>query len=138
MRKKQTHKRKWARRPERPNYNLQHKDLVCCNVYCHRPLTDYEWDRQTKSYKYRFCIKCRINNSKKNMPVAWNCLGCGVVLDATWGITGRYYCTTFGKQCEGVRRKRLEQSRISNLQKKLAREAVKQGGLQHYRSKISI
>ena len=65
MRKSRTVMKKWARRPERPNHNLQHKDLICCNIYCKKPLTEYEFDRQTKSYKYRFCIRCRKLSKKE-------------------------------------------------------------------------
>ena len=138
MRKSQTTIKKWARKPNRPNHNLQHKDLVCCNIYCKKPLTEYEFDRQTRSYKYRFCITCRSNNRKKNLAVRWKCLGCDVIMDGTWGIVGRYYCTVYGNRCEGIRKRRSRYANTRNAQIRLAKAIHEAGGLEHYRSKISI
>ena len=130
--------KKWGRRPNRPNHNLQHKDLVCCNIYCHKPLTDYEFGRQTKSYKYRFCIRCRSNNRKKNLAIRWKCLGCEVLMDGTWGIVGRYYCTVNGKRCEGIRKRRCKQANIKNARIKLVNAILKAGGIENYHARITI
>ena len=120
------------------NHSLTHKDLVCCNIYCHKPLTDYEFGRQPMSYKYRFCIRCRSNNRKKNLAIRWKCLGCEVLMDGTWGIVGRYYCTIYGKRCEGVRKRRCKEANIKNYRIKLAKAIHKAGGLEFYKAKISI
>lgn len=138
MRKSQTTIKKWARKPNRPNHNLQHKDLVCCNLYCGKPLTDYEFARQTRSYKYRFCIRCRSNNRKKNLAIKWKCLGCDILMDGTWGTVGRYYCTVYGKRCDGIRKRRNKEANIKNAQIRLAKAIQKAGGLKYYKAKISI
>ena len=132
MRKSQTTIKKWARNPQRPNHNLQHKDLICCNLYCGKPLTDYEFARQTRSYKYRFCIRCRSNSRKKNLAIKWKCLGCDILMDGTWGIVGRYYCTVYGKRCEGIRKRRNEEARIKNARIRLAKAIHNAGGIENY------
>lgn len=103
------------------NHTLSHVDLVCCNIYCHKPLTDYEFDRQIKSYKYRFCIRCRSNNNKKNLAIKWKCLGCDILMDGTWGVVGRYYCTVYGYRCEGIRLRRNKEARIKNARLRLTK-----------------
>ena len=138
MRNQRTTIKKWGRRPNRPNHNLQHKDLICCNIYCNKPLTDYEFSRQTRSYKYRFCITCRSNNNKKNLAIKWKCLGCETLMDGTWGVVGRYYCTVYGKRCEGIRKRRSKYANVRNAQIRLAKAIQKAGGLKHYKARITI
>jgi len=119
----------------RQRSNLTHIDYICCNISCNRLLTDYELSRQYRSYKYRFCIRCRVNtSSRRRATIAWYCLGCSKIMtDSIGGITGRYYCTIQGRMCIGEKEMRKKQQAKLYKIKKLAKSIVEQGGLQSYK-----
>jgi hypothetical protein len=59
-------------------------------------------------------------------------------MDGTWGIVGRYYCTVYGKRCEGVRKRRCKEANIRNARIKLANAIIKAGGIENYHARITI
>ena len=117
--------------------NLTHVDYICCNIYCKKLLTDYELGRQNRSYKYRFCIKCRM--VLHDSYIAWYCLGCNKIMtESIGGVTGRYYCTKQGFICEGEKLiKKKHQARWYKINK-LAKSIVSQGGLQNFKCPSKI
>jgi len=117
---------------------LTHVDFICCNIYCAKPLTDYELGRQNKQYKYRFCIKCRINMSgRKNVNIAWRCLGCNILIPNIVRPLGRYHCKSDGR-CVGMRKNKLVLQAKWYKRNKLARSIVKQGGIENYKCQTKL
>ena len=117
---------------------LSHVDLICCNIYCARPLTDFELERQNKQYRYRFCIKCRMKvSSRTSFQVSWRCLGCGVLLANIDKPIGKYYCKPDAR-CDGRAKKKLIQQARSYKRNKLARSIIEQGGFKNYKCNTKI
>ena len=82
-------------------------ESFCQNITCKKPLSSYELERQgVRSYKYRFCRRCRQmpNNSVKY--VVWKCKLCTDVMDGKTSTRGKFYCTICGHK-ESVRRSKL-------------------------------
>ena len=111
---------------------LQRKDDNCVNIYCNKLLTQYELDRQYKSWKYRFCVKCRRLTKNGRGTVEWKCIKCGKAMNVANRI-GQYFC---GRECResGRGASVLRRYRI----KRLASQIVKQGGIDKYKCKITI
>jgi len=59
-------------------------------------------------------------------------------MDATWGTVGRYYCTVYGKRCEGIRKRRNKEANIKNARIRLAKAIHKAGGIEHYHARVTI
>lgn len=66
------------------------EDIECANIRCNNVLTLYEFKRQNKSKKYRFCNKCR--NSKTRNYSTWKCITCNVLMNSTTSLFGKLYC----------------------------------------------
>ena len=64
--------------------------IECANIRCNNGLTLYEFKRQSKSKKYRFCNKCR--NSKTRNYSTWKCITCDVLMTSTTSLFGKLYC----------------------------------------------
>lgn len=111
---------------------LRRKDDNCINIYCDKLLTQYELDRQYKSWKYRFCVKCRRLTKNGRGTVGWKCIKCGKVMNTANRI-GQYFC---GRNCrEGGRAAySLKMYKI----KRLASQIAKQGGIDKYKCKMTI
>ena len=82
-------------------------ESFCQNITCKKPLSSYELEREcVRSYKYRFCRRCRQmpNNSVKY--VVWKCKLCTDLMDGKTSTRGKFYCTICGHK-ESVRRSKL-------------------------------
>jgi len=74
---------------------------------CKKQLTSYELERQgERSYKYRFCRRCRQmpNNSLKS--VVWKCKLCTDLMDGKTTTRGKFYCDICA-HTESVRRSKI-------------------------------
>ena len=111
---------------------LRRKDDNCVNIYCNKLLTQYELDRQYKSWKYRFCVKCRRLTKNGRGTVEWKCIKCGKIMSKENRI-GQYFC---GRDCrEGGRAAySLKIYKINRL----AQQISKQGGIDKYKCKMTI
>jgi hypothetical protein len=83
---------------------------VCQSVDCRKPLTEYEINRQKlspRTFKYRFCRKCRQKPDHCSSAVRWRCRLCPHIMCASDTLRGRYYCEPCA-ELEGKRRSRLK------------------------------
>jgi len=98
------------------NYN-KIIEVVCQSVNCHKSLTEYEINRQKllpRTFKYRFCRKCRQIPDHCNSAVRWRCRLCPQVMCASDTVRGKYYCRPCGIK-EGMRRSRLKANYFSKI-----------------------
>ena len=98
------------------NYNKIIED-ICQSVDCRKPLTTYETERQKlspRSFKYRFCRKCRQIPEYCSNAVRWRCRLCPQIMCASDTLRGRYYCGPCA-EVEGKRRSKLKANRSPNI-----------------------
>ena len=108
---------------------LRHRDDNCINIFCGKPLTDFEKKRQGRSYKMRFCRYCRTYRHKNgSSKCAWKCIGCEKILDYnSVEFTGQYWCTKGDELCPTQLNQRREHQNKLFKTKTVARRLVSKG-----------
>lgn len=107
---------------------LNHRDFYCANLHCDYPLTQYELDRQTRGWRYRFCRNCRINITSGRGCIEWKCLSCDTIM-SHGAVIGMYFCSRKCKEKKRVKRKMLEYR-----MDKLIKDIKEQGGIEKYKT----
>ena len=98
------------------NYN-KIIEVWCQSIDCRKPLTEYEINRQKllpRSFRYRFCRKCRQIPDHCNSAVRWRCRLCPQIMCASDTLRGRYYCGPCAES-EGKRRSRLKANNLARV-----------------------
>ena len=88
-------------------------ESMCQSIDCHKPLSEYEINRQKllpRSSRYRFCRSCRQIPNYCGNAVRWRCRLCPQIMSASDTHRGRLYCLPCGV-LEGRRRSRSKVSR---------------------------
>jgi hypothetical protein len=76
-------------------------------------------------------------SGRKNINIAWRCLGCNVLISNIIRPLGRYHCKSDGR-CVGMRKKKLLQQARWYKRNKLAHSIVLQGGIKNYKCPVKL
>jgi len=112
---------------------LKRRNDNCVNIHCNILLSQYEIDRQYRSWRYRFCNKCRRLTKNGRGTVEWKCVKCGKIM-STANRIGQYFC---GRECREGGSRAAYSLKIYKLNR-LARQISKQGGIDKYKCKMTI
>jgi len=86
-------------------------ESYCQNITCKKPLSSYELERQgVRTFKYRFCRKCRQKPNNSLNYVVWKCRLCTDLMDGRTTIRGKFYCNICSHE-ESSRRSKIRSKR---------------------------